>query len=946
MRIVLTALWLLLAFAAPAQAGPVIAALGAAFAGVSAFIATLGPIGAAIVKLGISIALQSLLQVFQKKPVPPGIKTEFTTGGGVNPVSFVLGRYATAGNFVCPPMSHGYSGKVPNAYLTYVIDVGDVPVSGLNGVIINDEYITLGGTPSPDGYGYPVNQMIGRAWVKFLDGTQVAADSMLLAKYAAYPDRPWTSAMIGLGVPCVICTFRFDRKVFSGLPKVKFVVDGLKLYDPRADTSVGGSGAQRWATPSTWAFTLNPMVMIYNILRGITLPDGTIWGGESAAADLPLANWFAGMNACDVAVNILPAGTEPAYRAGLEVSVDQEPIDVIAELLKACSGQMCEIGGVWKIQVGPPASPVYFMTDADIIVTSEQSFTPFPGLDQTFNGIQSSHPDPVSLWQAKDAPPRFNSTYETQDQSRRLIANLPLNAVPYPKQVQRLMRAYIRDERQFRRHTMVLPPDAAILEPLDTTSWTSARNGYTSKLFEVGQVDDSMMTLNQTISERERDSTDYDWGTGDEIAVNAGRTGATPPVSQAVPSWAVAVASVSDGAGLPRRPAVALSWDGDQDDVRGLMFEVRAQATGIVVATGSTMDVAGGSFVVSPGILPVTQYEARGKFIADRTMDWSAWTAASGPTGSLYVINADLLVGGRGSALNSDPDTIDISAWAGAGISIVTDTAAPSGLTVLSCATTNAVLSLPFDINPAKNYTLSIFVKQHSGTTTMTLAAGFKNSAGAAVVPTGWPGSDATYAKFGLLGVTGPAGYTEYRISFGPDEVAQIPASAKTLVIGLLANTTGGSGVQRITEARVVEKQQRDHLIDGAVTDTWQVIDTAAYTRYTGDLVIFTLTLGPLAPGTILKRGISFEARGGVADDRDWELQARKQVLGGAWEAWYTVDSWNEAPGSAWTIRSSSGTLSGAFDNFQYRFVYKDSAGTGGIDTLTNIYLTVVRVTK
>lgn len=58
----------------------------------------------------------------------PGIKTEYTTSGGTEAQSFVIGRYATAGHMVCPPMSHGRRGiKTPNAFLTYVIALGDIP---------------------------------------------------------------------------------------------------------------------------------------------------------------------------------------------------------------------------------------------------------------------------------------------------------------------------------------------------------------------------------------------------------------------------------------------------------------------------------------------------------------------------------------------------------------------------------------------------------------------------------------------------------------------------------------------------------------------------------------------------------------------------------------------------------------------------------------------------
>ena len=91
--------------------------------------------------------------------------------------------------------------------------------------------------------------------------------------------------MIGTGICYAILTFRFNRELFQAYPQCRFEMGGIKLYDPRSDTSVGGSGAQRWADLATWTASDNPMVMTYNIKRGITLPGLGIWGGDAVAAD-------------------------------------------------------------------------------------------------------------------------------------------------------------------------------------------------------------------------------------------------------------------------------------------------------------------------------------------------------------------------------------------------------------------------------------------------------------------------------------------------------------------------------------------------------------------------------------------------------------------------------------------------------------------------------------
>ena len=415
-------------------------------------------------KLLTSVALSALLRALQPKPKPNqgGIVSETTSTGEEIGQGAVLGYYATAGHHLCPPMTHGNVGRVQNAYLTYVVAVSDVPGASLQSLIVNDEVVSLGGVAETEGFP-ALGTFAGHLWVRFYDGSQTTADSYLLSRYGSASDhaartgRPWLSDMVGRGMCYAVVTFRYNRQLYNALPSVRFVLNGIPLYDPRQDTTVGGSGSQRWADRSTWTFTTNPKVMIYNIMRGIEIPESGVWGPQVAAEDLPLSSWFAAMNACDESV-----GGVPQYRAGYEFSVLQEPAEVIEELEKVCSGAMSEFGGVWKARAGAPGMPVYYFSDDDLIMDEGTTFVPFGSLNETYNGITARYPDPAQLWQAKEAPPRFNSILEAEDFGRRLVASLNLSACPYAEQVQRLMQAYISDERRFRRHSLVLPPDASL----------------------------------------------------------------------------------------------------------------------------------------------------------------------------------------------------------------------------------------------------------------------------------------------------------------------------------------------------------------------------------------------------------------------------------------------------------------------------------------------------
>lgn len=627
---ILLALWLLVALAVPAQAGPVAAAIGAIVSAVSSFAASF------LVQTAFSIGMSMLAQALAPKPKvrAPGIKTDVTQSGGTTPQSFILGFSATGGQLIAPPMTYGQSGDTPNAYLVYVIALGCIPGQRLTRLIVNDKYITISGDPAT-GMREVEGRYEGYLRIRTHDGRQTAADPFLMAQFGSASVRPWAVDMVGPGVPYAVLRFKYKRSKFNGLPSVRFECTGIPLYDPRKDGSVGGDGLQRWADPSTWASSTNPAVQIYNILRGIPLPDGSVWGGEALAEDLPLAVWAAAMNECDL---IVPGETGPQYQAGLEVGLDEEPADIIDELLKACSGQLAEIGGVWKIRVGGPGLPVHFISDDDILVDQDQMLEPFPGLDDTWNGVHAAYPEPASLWETKDAPPRYNDGFELADGGRRLVADLRLPAVPWRLQVQRLMTAYIREERRFRRHRLALPPDAAVLEPLDTIAWTSARNGYTGKAFEIFELSDDLMTLSQSMGLRERDAGDYVWTPADELPSEIADPAEVLPPPRPVPAFAVAATVMSDAAGVARRPAILLTWSGQETaDMRGLTWQIRLVASGAVAVSGSTLAVESGTVTVSEGILSATAYEVRAQLVSE-TLDtvWTDWIAITTPD-VLYV---------------------------------------------------------------------------------------------------------------------------------------------------------------------------------------------------------------------------------------------------------------------------------------------------------------------
>ena len=107
--------------------------------------------------------------------------------------------------------------------------------------------------------------------------TSQTADPMLRASVAS----EWTTAHKLNGITYIAASYEYDTKaMFKSVPQLTVVVKGQKVYDPRLDSTVtGGSGSQRLATPSTYAWNDNAACCFLNYItndeygKGLTASD-------------------------------------------------------------------------------------------------------------------------------------------------------------------------------------------------------------------------------------------------------------------------------------------------------------------------------------------------------------------------------------------------------------------------------------------------------------------------------------------------------------------------------------------------------------------------------------------------------------------------------------------------------------------------------------------------
>jgi hypothetical protein len=602
-------------------------------------------VGNLLLSTGLSLLSQALIGRPKRQEAQFAINTQLRAGGEV-PRSIGFGNYITAGSLVYAN-TWGEDGKTQNAYLTQVIALADIPNVSLTNFIVDGNYVTIGGSQDGD-RGFPVDEYNrddkNHLWIKFFNGTQTSADP-LLVNSVSDSDRPYGSDRVGKGVSYAVVTARINQDLFPSIPQFRFQLRG-RAYDPRKDSTVGGSGSHRIDDISTWGNgpeADNPVVQIYNILRGVRYEGQWLYGLQRVSFNqLPLSDWFDQMDKAEITVQE-NAGPVAQYRSGGEIPVEAPIADIIDNILTTCSGRLSEVGGAYKIKVGAPDAPVVSFTDGDVISTSAQVFSPFFGLADLVNGIEASYPDPAQGWNSQAAPPLFNAQAEAEDGNRRLMGQVDMFFSPYPEQVQRLMKQALLDARNSRQHAITLSPAYWPLEAGDVVRWTSERNGYVNKLFRVDAVSD-LPSADVVVNLTEVDPSDYDWNTGTEftpVAEGNLNFNSRPDLPIDPQEWSVQSSDLRDPQNTARRPAIILNWPTTYDDIDSVEFQVRLASNATLVTTGLFGDFASGSGLITDGLLPETNYEVRARLITidGQRSPFTTWLAVQ--SGAGYFSNED-----------------------------------------------------------------------------------------------------------------------------------------------------------------------------------------------------------------------------------------------------------------------------------------------------------------
>ena len=297
------------------------------------------------------------------------------------------------------------------------------------------------------------------------------------------------------GIALAVVDLTYDPDVYpQGLQSITARLRGAKVYDPRLDSTNGGSGSQRLATPTTWTWSQNPALHAYHYARSAN-------GWAVPAAEIRTADVRAAATACDISTGFTlrkadgstSVVTLPRHQSGIVIPTDADPRAMMDEIMEAMAGRNGWAGGTWRMRAGTMASSVWAM-DASWIAQRLDSTGNADGtaVVRISNGVQRDSKVNRVSGACVDSTQRYQVLPFPAIEDAVLIAaegaypvEVEYQAVNHVAHAQHLGSIAIRESQAALRMEATCNLSAYRCELFDVGAVTLPRYGMAAKTFEV-----------------------------------------------------------------------------------------------------------------------------------------------------------------------------------------------------------------------------------------------------------------------------------------------------------------------------------------------------------------------------------------------------------------------------------------------------------------------------
>ena len=431
-----------------------------------------------------------------------------------------------------------------NNYL-YVAGVlcegGDNGIESIDEIYIDDKLVTWSGSLT-DG---TVRTVSASDTNFYKDGASLISAQCFYGldnqTYSSLLDEStnWDSNYKLSGLAYVALKFTWNQDAFNGLPDVKVTLKGKKIYDPRLDSTKGGSGSHRESTPTTWAYSNNSALILLDYLRNSRYGKGL----PTSAFESNYDSFKTSANTCDTQVTPYTSGsTISLLTTNAVLDSSQKVIDNVKDLLTPMKAIFTYTQGKYKLIIEDSGSTVLSLNKDNIIggikILGEKK-------NSKYNRVVGTFCNPDKNWQNDTVsfPPYDDSGLPVGDQHATMLAEdnsvllegrFDFKNVTNPYQAEELCEIILRRSRNCLGVEVRCTSEALNVTIGDIVDLTYDTGGFSAKPFRVmGLSINSDSTVSLQLTEHQDNF--YTWSSKAQAPTIADTT-LPNPLSVSAPS--------------------------------------------------------------------------------------------------------------------------------------------------------------------------------------------------------------------------------------------------------------------------------------------------------------------------------------------------------------------------------------------------------------------------
>jgi hypothetical protein len=300
----------------------------------------------------------------------------------------------------------------------------------------------------------------------------------------------WTTNHKLSGLAYLAIRLKWNQDAFSGIPEIRVTLKGKKIYDPRLDSTKGGSGSHRQDTASTWAYSKNSSLILLDYLRNARYGKGL----PNSAFETNYDSFKTSANTCETQVTPYTSGTDiNLFETHAVLDSEKKVIDNVRELLVPMRAIFNYTQGKYKVIIEGTGSSQLLLTKDNVV--SEVKLQG-ENKSEKYNRVVGTFTNPSKDYQSDTVsyPPFDDSGLAVEDRHATMLSadndtllerSFDMIHVTSPYQAEEICENILKRSRNCLKAEVTITSEGLNLAIGDIVTATYDTAGFSAKPFRV-----------------------------------------------------------------------------------------------------------------------------------------------------------------------------------------------------------------------------------------------------------------------------------------------------------------------------------------------------------------------------------------------------------------------------------------------------------------------------